>query len=674
MSQREMKNLIIEDNAEDRSSFRYFLNKDSKHVYEFFEEELGEAGIKTCFEQNPDCVLLDYDLPDTNGLDVLKKINPDALDPAFPVILLTGAGNEKLAVRAIKDGAQDYLVKGKITSEELSLTIRNAVEIFSLRRRQRQSEDSLLQYAEILKIGAEITEFAICEIDYKTNINRISKEAAALFGLGDSEMSVPREAVHATFHPDEREKLAALIKQSLQPDSDGWFASDHRIVLKNGEIRWLSVRKRIFFDRTVNPPCPTHGILAAQDITTRKKAESEREKSFERERILRHEAEDANRAKDEFLAMLSHELRSPLNAMLGWTQILEKSDYDREITAKAVEIIARNVRLQNALIEDLLDVSRIISGKMRLESENVSLVSIIRESLDAARPAAEKRLIEIQSNLDAAADEIFGDKHRLQQIIANLLTNAIKFTPESGVISVTLECSDNSANLFIKDSGIGIAPSILPHIFDRFRQADASLKRQFGGLGLGLTIVKYLVELHGGTITAESEGEGKGATFAVKLPLNVPIASHADLKPAGDGNVFDNSKPLAGKRILVVDDDRDALDLICFVMNQRGAEVICVDSVKDALANLRRNDFDLLISDLGMPGMDGYDLIRQVREQEIGSRALIPAIALTGYVSTEDRERVIKAGFQTHLSKPVNIEKLSNAALGFINEAKTETE
>ena len=260
-------------------------------------------------------------------------------------------------------------------------------------------------------------------------------------------------------------------------------------------------------------------LALALILPNAKLVEKEREELLEREQILRHEAESANRAKDEFLAVLSHELRTPLNAMFGWTHMLKMNNLNLTQTQKAIEVINRNLQLQNALIEDLLDVSRIISGKMQLESETVSLVSIIQSTLDANRPIAEKQGVQIQSQLDALADEIYGDQHRLQQIINNLLTNAIKFTPTGGTATVELKRVGNKAKLSVVDSGIGIEPGLLPHIFDRFKQADASSKRKYGGLGLGLTIVKNLVELHGGSVEAYSEGLQKGATFTIELPL-----------------------------------------------------------------------------------------------------------------------------------------------------------
>jgi PAS domain S-box-containing protein len=464
--------------------------------------------------------------------------------------------------------------------------------------------------------------------------------------------------------------LGKTVRELVPDLEEFWFEIYGRVALTGESIRFENEAEPMnrWFDihaSRVGDSSSRRVAVVFNDITQRKHAEIEREQMLQRETELRREAEAVNVAKDEFLAMLSHELRSPLNAMLGWTQILEAKDFDRAVTKQAIEVIARNVRLQNALIEDLLDVSRIISGKMRLENEMISLVLIVQTSLDAAQPTALQRSIEISSKLDVKADELFGDKHRLQQIVGNLMTNALKFTPEGGKISVTLKRAGNFAKLTVKDSGIGIPPELLPHIFDRFRQADASSKRQFGGLGLGLTIVKHLVELHGGSISAHSKGKGKGAEFTVKLPLAVRVVSHSDLQNFGKIEAVE-LKPFAGVKILVVDDEDDALKLMSFILREKGADIDCVNSAAAALNKLQTDQYDLLISDLGMAGMDGLDLIRQLREIEKDRDKNLPAIALTGYVSTDDRERVIQAGFQTHLPKPVNIEQLSTVAMSLI--------
>jgi CheY-like chemotaxis protein len=344
--------------------------------------------------------------------------------------------------------------------------------------------------------------------------------------------------------------------------------------------------------------------------------------------------------------------------MYGWSQILQSDSLSAAQRQQAIEVISRSVKLQNALIEDLLDVSRIVSGKMRLEQEILSLLLTTQAAVEAARPAAEKRHITIDTTFDSTADQIFADKHRLQQIINNLLANAIKFSPEGGTIHVTLSREGYTAKLVVQDSGTGIEPELLPYVFERFRQADTTDKRKFGGLGLGLTIVKSLVELHGGEITVHSEGKDRGATFTVCLPL-VPERMENEIwqtAPGANDGSEPNGKPLVGIRILLVDDEQDALDLMRFVLTGKGASLTCASSAQEAVVILANQEFDLLISDLGMPGLNGYDLIAQVRE--ILPVDKLPAIALTGYVSSDDREKVLRAGFQAHLPKPVKIETL----------------
>lgn len=411
-------------------------------------------------------------------------------------------------------------------------------------------------------------------------------------------------------------------------------------------------------------------IGVSVDITERKQNEAERQLLLEATESARREAETANRSKDEFLAVLSHELRAPLNAMFGWTKILQANELDAERTRQAIEVIARNISLQNTLIEDLLDASRIISGKMRIEPEPTSLHSIVSAAIEAARPGAEKRGIRIEIDLDPTADLLHGDKDRLQQAVGNLLVNAVKFTSGGGSVFVSTrrDQTQNIARIIVRDTGSGIEPEFLPFIFDRFRQADSSSKRRFGGLGLGLTIVKNLIELHGGTISAFSGGLGEGATFTIELPLIARQIASQSPEEALDSPAFETSLPdsLAGMRILVVDDDADSLDLLCFALKREGAQVLCRNSAEKAWEELRNNTFDLLISDLGMAGMDGYDLIKKVRERANESLSAIPAVALTGYVSAEDRERVLQAGFQAHLSKPVDIENLPNVILDVI--------
>ncbi|HEX7316484.1 MAG TPA: PAS domain-containing protein [Pyrinomonadaceae bacterium] len=376
----------------------------------------------------------------------------------------------------------------------------------------------------------------------------------------------------------------------------------------------------------------------------------------------RREAEAANRLKDEFLATLSHELRTPLTAILGWTRLLSGGELDAPTAARALEIIERNAEAQQQLIEEVLDVSRIITGKLRLDASPVELVPVVEAAVDAVRPAAQAKNIELSVGADPEAGLVYADPTRLQQVIWNLLTNAIKFTPKEGKVEVRLERANSNVCIRVSDNGIGIAPDFLPHVFDRFRQADSSTTRHYGGLGLGLAVVRHLVEQHGGRVSAESEGENLGSTFTIELPVSA-------LKANADGSVQTRTgerqptrqreitRSLEGVRVLVVEDREDTRELLSALFRQHGAEVVTSGSAVEALSALRRERPDVLVSDIGMPGEDGYWLIKEVRA--LGDD--LPVVALTAYASEADRERALAAGFQAHVPKPIEPAALISA-------------
>jgi PAS domain S-box-containing protein len=397
----------------------------------------------------------------------------------------------------------------------------------------------------------------------------------------------------------------------------------------------------------------------AKEIRQRQRAEEERAKLLVQEQKARAEAEKLNRLKDEFLSTVSHELRTPLNAILGWSQILRTSKVDEARMNRALETIERNARSQAQLIDDLLDISRIITGKIRLNVQTVQLLPVIEAAIDTVRPAADAKNIRLQSVLDPAAGPVLGDSERLQQIVWNLLTNAIKFTPKQGRVQICLQRINSHIEIVVVDTGQGISAEFLPYVFERFRQADGSITRSFGGLGLGLAIVRQLVELHGGTVHAESPGEGQGATFTVKLPLMAvgPKAIETErVHPAVGGSVpFDCSPGLDGLRILIVDDDPDIRDLLTYTLEVCGAEVIAVATANAAISALADSSLpmDILISDIGMPDEDGYSLLRRVRALKPENGGRIPAIALTAYARIQDRTAALLAGFQSHIAKPV---------------------
>jgi len=404
-----------------------------------------------------------------------------------------------------------------------------------------------------------------------------------------------------------------------------------------------------------------------RDITERKRAEKERTLLLAAAQSARVEADLANGVKDEFLANLSHELRTPLTSILGWSSLLTNGKLDSQQTAGAIETIARNARAQGRLIDELLDISRIMTGKLCLDLRAVKLAPLIQAVVDDVRPAANARSITLKVAFNSDTGPIFGDPDRLQQIVWNLLTNAIKFTPKGGEIQVRLERLEAHIVIAVNDSGRGIVPELLPHVFERFRQADSSNRRSNGGLGLGLSIVRQLVELHGGTITAESSGENAGTTFRVMLPLpslhEVPKAA----EKTGPGNERNSPSTaqhsLSGLRVLVVDFEGDTRELVAAVLTMHGAEVISVGSATEALDRMKRQRFDLLISDIRMPEMNGYDLISRVRQlcEEHGGRT--PAVALTAYAGIDDRKRALAAGYEMHISKPFVATELISAAI-----------
>ena len=381
---------------------------------------------------------------------------------------------------------------------------------------------------------------------------------------------------------------------------------------------------------------------------------------------LYREAQEANRLKDEFLAVLSHELRTPLNSMLGWVTLLRTRKFDEAKTSKALETIERNARSQLQMIEELLDVSRIIRGKLQLNLRQVDLISVVETAVDTLRPSAEGKGIKLETVVDLAVGFVSGDADRLQQVVWNLLSNAIKFTPSNGCVEVRLNRVDDKAQIQVSDTGIGIAPEFLPYVFERFRQENSSTTRSHGGLGLGLAIVRNLVELHGGKVSAESAGIDKGATFTVQLPLiNSQEITSRDLKKSTSSGALNSkslkSKTLKGLRILVVDDEPDAREVMTNVLEEFGAEVTAKDSVRQALEVLELQLPDILVSDIGMPTQDGYSLISQWRLREGTSGKHLPAVALTAYASEQDRERALAAGFDLHIVKPVNFTDLALA-------------
>ena len=474
----------------------------------------------------------------------------------------------------------------------------------------------------------------------------------------------PEEVVGKTdfdFFAEPHARAAYEDEQRIVRTGVPLIDKEEKEVYPDGSTTWLSTTKVPVFDEHGR----VTGIVGiSRDITERKRAE---EASIElaREQAARAEAEQANRLKDEFLATLSHELRTPLTAILGWAKMLADGHVREELRGEALGIIYRNARSQAQLIDDLLDVSRIITGKLRIDIRPIDLAPVVEAAVAVVRPAASAKRVQLQTVFEPGTGTVSGDPERLQQVVWNLLSNAVKFTPNGGSVQVRLGRSNSHVEVAVSDTGQGIAPEFLPHVFDRFRQADMGTSRRQGGLGLGLAIVRHLVELHGGAVWAESRGEGLGTTFRVTLP--VVAASDAGATVVGGvaspylgaGDTPLSLPSLEGVKVLAVDDEPHGRTLIMEMLKRCGAEVVAVSSAGEALDVLQAWRPHVLLSDIGMPGADGYVLIRRVRElpEELGGRT--PAAALTAYAGAEDRARALASGFQTHVAKPVEPAELA---------------
>jgi PAS domain S-box-containing protein len=521
---------------------------------------------------------------------------------------------------------------------------------------RKRAEQELRVSEEWARLAIQVARLGGWRLHLYTNLVEMDERMREIWGEPNDVVMVPLPQVIARMHPDDRERVAAAVNAAINAQSTGTYEIEYRIVWNDGTERWVLAKGQAQFAGEGESRRTVDFFGTLLDITDRKQAEVERELLLQREQSARAEAERANRIKDEFLAVLSHELRSPLNPILGWSKLLQNGKLDQAKTAQALATIERNAKLQSELIEDLLDVSRILQGKLSLNVAPVNLASTIRAAMETVRLAAEAKSITVEAMLAPEVGMVLGDSTRLQQVIWNLLSNAVKFTPEGGQVTVQLECLDSSAQITVSDTGQGISPDFLPYVFDYFRQADAATTRKFGGLGLGLAIVRHLVELHGGTVRADSLGEGQGATFTLRLPL-----LHTPSQATQNERLPQQPLDLSSIKILVVDDETDTRELVAFVLEQQGAQVITATSAHEALLVLSQAKPDVLLSDIGMPEMDGYMLIQQVRALAPNQGGQIPAIALTAYAGDTNQQQVIAAGFQKHISKPIEPEKLVQA-------------
>jgi PAS domain S-box-containing protein len=503
----------------------------------------------------------------------------------------------------------------------------------------------------------ESSDDAIVSKSLQGIIRTWNKGAERIFGWKSEE--VVGKAINIIIPPDRQHEEPQILARLARGERVDHFETVR--MTKEGRLIDVSV--------TISPIRDASGKVVgaskiARDVTLQKRFQQELQKAKDAAEQARVDAERVSLMKDEFLATLSHELRTPLNAILGWAQVLQSQSGSDEVLGEGLTIIERNARVQAQLIEDLLDMSRIIAGKIRLDVQQVDLQDAVDAAVASVRHAADAKQIRLQVVLDPLAGPVRGDPARLQQCFWNLLTNAIKFTPKGGQVQVTLERVNSHAEVCVADNGQGIKPEFLPYLFERFRQADSSASRRHGGLGLGLSIVKHLIELHGGRVRAKSAGEGQGATFCIELPIALvrpsePKARRPDPQDEHAGMAAPDRPSLAGITVLAVDDEPDSRGLIRHVLEACGATVLVAASAAEALELLSQHHPDMILSDIGMPGEDGYEFIRKVRSlpPELGGRT--PAAALTAFARSEDRMRALRAGYQTHVAKPVDPAELA---------------
>jgi signal transduction histidine kinase len=609
----------------------------------------GAEAIRLARKVRPELILLDVKLAGMNSMDICHAIRADP-ELAATLVLQTSASfiNRSARIKALDSGADSYLVE-PLDPAELIATVRALL-------RRRRVEYPVRDNESLPRLATHAANLDT----WKFDVTDLASMSAAEFVAGCElpTLGGVSSAGLCSLHPEDRPRLDAALAAALAGDAD--YDVQYRVISPIGDISWLASQAVVVRDSSGRP---LHLIGAGVDITERKQAELEREQLLHREQSARLEAEDATRLKDEFLATVSHELRTPLNAIIGWVHLLRTGQLDEEASTRAVESIDRSAQSQSQLINDLLDVSRIISGKLRLEMRTITMLSVVEMALDTVKPAIQGKGITLDVDLDAGVGSTAGDPDRLQQVVWNLLTNAVKFSNKGGKIAVRLERSGSNVLLTVRDDGVGIDPQFLPFVFHPFRQGDGGSTRKHPGLGLGLAIVRQLVELHGGRVRAASPGKGNGSTFTVTLPVSVSGEGPAAAVAPESVRVAANERPgslpdLNGVSVLVVDDDEDAREILATVLIQAGASVTKAADTAEALAHLAHEVPTILLSDIGMPGQDGYAFIRELRRRDADKGGRVPAVALTAYARSDDRFRALASGFQMHIAKPVEVSEL----------------
>ncbi|MBD0267912.1 MAG: response regulator [Cyanobacteria bacterium Co-bin8] len=672
LSESKVNILLVDDQPENLLALEAILEDLGQNLVRAMS---GEAALRHLLHQDFAVILLDVQMPNMDGFEVASLIRSRERSRETPIIFLTAfSTTEQFMFRGYALGAVDYLIK-PIATNVLKSKVAVFIELFRKTEALRQQTAALQQQTaqlETINTELQISEERFRSLSTCSPVGVFVTETSgrcvytnprfqALCGLAEEACQNWLQAVHA----DDQPEAAATWSDYLQGGQE--YSLEFRLSTPAAAPLWGHIRAA----RMLSDQGKFLGHVGTiEDITERKQAEAANARII-REQAAREEAEAANRMKDEFIAILSHELRTPLNAILGWTHLIRSRPCNESTLANALEIIERNAHSQAKLIEDILDVSQIVRGKLQLERHPVDLAAIANAALDTVRSLAEAKGITLVLQFDPNCGlEVVGDAMRLQQVIWNLLTNAVKFTPEQGRIEVHVSAVEAAADseadqspqqwaqVQVIDTGIGIEPEFLPYVFERFRQADSTTTRSHGGLGLGLAIVRHLVEQHQGAIQADSPGRNQGSTFTVRLPLQ---QRQAPVQPSRPSTVTPGTTSLEGVQVLVVDDDADTLAFLSCLLRTEGAQVTAAASASEALEILNSETPAVLLCDISMPDMDGYTLMHKLRTQMSDPQAQIPAIALTAHARLSDQQQALAAGFQRHLAKPIEPRMLVQA-------------
>jgi signal transduction histidine kinase/DNA-binding response OmpR family regulator len=664
---------VLEDSALEAEMARRALS--AQHDVEMFTD--GSVVLERAAAQSaPDVVVLDWELPGISGVEVCRVLRATHDAMTLPILMLTGQGHKDAVVEALSAGANDYVTKPYDMAEVVA-RVSTLVRASRLQRAQLRRARHLALAADIgaaLTTGKNLVEMS--ESCATALASHLDATAIEIWTKRGTEL----ELLTARTSPDSRVPVAVIrdVAQRQRPlitddvvgvaeleghdcgRAAGFTAMP--LVVRGETLGVLAFCTRQPLADALATLATVADLLALG--VSRARSEDERARLLDSERNTRAEAEAANRSKDDFLAMVSHELRTPLNAITGWTAMLLSGGLEPDRVKRALETIERNARSQAQLIDDLLDISRIISGKLRVNVSSVDVPSIAEMAFESVRLAADSKGVTLKAAIDASAGQLTGDADRIQQIIWNLLSNAIKFTPKGGKVTLGVTRDDGGIAITVDDSGQGIPPEFIPYVFDRFKQVDGTTTRAKGGLGLGLAIVKHLTELHGGTIDVHSEGLGKGASFRVVLPGTGASRDSAALhgstvsSPGRMQPQFERPREIEGLRVLVLDDEEDARDLLRTLLESCKVNVTTASNAADAFAVVKSRQVDIVLSDIAMPMEDGLSFIRRVRELSREDGGRVPAVALTAYARLEDRTRALRAGFNSHVAKPVEASEL----------------